>query len=547
MNFRSPFSDARSAFRIVLVYALVSAVYIFTSDMVLEFFVPDVEELSYLQTVKGLFFIFITALLLFILVRRHIRTIARYYQQVLETEHEGEERLRRSKEEYMSLFNHSPLPKWLFDTDTLEILLVNEAACRTYGYTEAEYATMTLRDIRPPEDIPILMQLLAEPDNEKPKLLARPIRHRKKNGEIFHVKVKTSVVLWEGRRVKLASAVDLTAEMVQQQRLADFNARLKRAGEIAGLGYWTNDLTRNEIEWSDEMYRLFGRDPGVFRPTLENLTSIFHPDETFDLDLKHFPADGFREYERRILTEDGTTKWILERIYLTRDAHGKPLKLEGIALDINRRKVQEQQVWESNERFKLLARATVEAIIDWDLTTGKVLWGEGFHTIFGFDLKEERDFWTENLHPDDQERILRELREAIRDPKRERFNAEFRFLKADGETALVQHRGFFIRNKQGRVTRAVGAMIDLTETLERMHKIETQDRALRAIAWRQSHMVRAPLANLLGFLKLYRDQIEVGQPSEEYFEFITKSAEQLDTVLREIVAESTLSENTDPA
>ncbi|UMY64927.1 MULTISPECIES: PAS domain-containing protein [unclassified Flavobacterium] len=539
MNIQSLYTGARPAFRIVVVYALVSGVYIFTSDWVLELFVPDVKKLSELQTTKGLVFILVTALLLYVLVRRHTRMVSRYYQQILDTEREAEERLRRSKQEYMSLFNHSPLPKWLFDPETLDILLVNEAACRIYGYSEADYMAMTLRDIRPPEDIPILMKYLAEPDGEHGKVLPWPIRHRKKNGEIIYVKVKTSFVLWNGRRVQLASAVDVTAEMAQQQRLADSNERLQRAGAIAGLGYWTNDLVHNKIEWSEEMYHIVGRDPEVFSPTLDNLRSVFHPDEVFDLELQYFAEDGFREYERRIITSEGETKWILERLYLTRDENGNPMRLEGIALDITRRKLQEQQVWESNERFKLLARATVEAIIDWDVSTGKVLWGEGFETIFGFNLDEERDFWTENIHPDDRERILLDLKDAIRDPARERFNAEFRFLKADGETAFVQHRGFFIRDQKGRVTRAVGAMTDLTETLDRMHKIESQDRALREIAWRQSHMVRAPLANLLGFLKLYRDQKATGGSADEYLDYISVSAEQLDSVLREIVEQST--------
>ncbi|HLN94771.1 MAG TPA: PAS domain S-box protein, partial [Flavobacterium sp.] len=171
MNIQSLYTGARPAFRIVVVYALVSGVYIFTSDWVLELFVPDVKKLSELQTTKGLVFILVTALLLFVLVRRHTRMVSRYYQQILDTEREAEERLRRSKQEYMSLFNHSPLPMFLFDPDTLHILLVNEAACRIYGYSEADYMSMTLRDIRPPEDIPILMKYLAEPEGEHGKVL----------------------------------------------------------------------------------------------------------------------------------------------------------------------------------------------------------------------------------------------------------------------------------------------------------------------------------------------------------------------------------------
>lgn len=452
------------------------------------------------------------------------------------------EQLIRSKEEYMFLFNHSPLPTWLFDMDTLEILMVNEAACSIYGYTEEEYNTMNLRDIRPSEDIPYLEQKISELTDHDRNVLPSVMRHRKKNGDIIYVKVKSSSVYLDSKKVKLASAFDFTTEMEHQKQLLDINAKLSAASEIANMGYWTFNLTSLEIQWSKEVYDIFEVDAKKFIPTLDSITAHFHVDDQFEFAENLF--DGFedhivRESERRIISGTGKTKWLLERQYLTKDANGVPVKLEGIVLDITKRKVNEQEVWESNERFKILAKATMEAVMDWDVKNKTVIWGDGFKTLFGYDHDQNQNFWAQNIHPEDKRKVLGDLLKAIKDPTVDYFNAEFRFLKADGKEVYVRHNGIFIRDEAGKVTRAIGAMIDLTETLERIERIELQDKILKEIAYTQSHVIRAPLANLLGFLKLYKDNKRDGLFDDEYIDYITHSAEKLDSIIHEIVNKST--------
>ena len=93
-----------SSFKIVLVYAIVSAIYIYTSDYFLEIFIADAVLITKLQTVKGLAFIVITAILLHLLVKRNIEKISDYYQQIIEVKQQSEIRSKQSKEEYISLF-----------------------------------------------------------------------------------------------------------------------------------------------------------------------------------------------------------------------------------------------------------------------------------------------------------------------------------------------------------------------------------------------------------------------------------------------------------
>ena len=536
-------SSESSSFKIVFIYAVVSAIYIYTSDYFLETFVSNVDLLTKLQTYKGIGFIIITAALLYILVKRNVDKATSHYQQILDVKETTDTQLKKSHEEYMLFFNHSSLPMWLYDMETLKFLLVNDTACETYGYSQEDYAQMTLRDIRPEEDLPIMEQLIFESreqaENEHHTYM-NVLRHKKKNGDIIYVKVKATSIYFKEKLARLVTSVDVTTEINTQNTLTEINAKLQLAGEIASLGYWTNDLIHSKIEWSEEVYKIFELDPQNFELTLENIINCFHPEDRvgFDGNFSTVFKDNIpKESERRIITGSGSIKWILERIHMIKDETGKPTKLNGIVFDITKRKLYEQEISESNERFKIITRASTEAIIDWDIKNDKVVWGEGFSTIFGYDLSVYDNYlWSNNIHPCDKEKVLEDLYKTIEDPTQEYFNAEFRFLKANGAITFVQHKGIFIRDANGKATRALAAMIDLTDTLNRIRKIEKQNDILKDIAWTQSHVVRAPLANLQGLIRLFKTNIKSGiNDDAELTDYIITSADKLDEIIREIV------------
>jgi PAS domain S-box-containing protein len=302
----------------------------------------------------------------------------------------------------------------------------------------------------------------------------------------------------------------------------------------------------SEIQWSDEVYKIFEVDSQTFKLTRDNIESHFHPSDQLNLEpgfYANLEENEIIESEQRIVTGLGNQKWILERLNLIKDKDGKPIRIDGITVDITKRKLHEQEIVESNERFKILAKATVEVIIDWDIKNKTVMWGEGFKTILGYDLNcMNKHSWSQNIHPDDRKLILSELNKTLLDPTKHHFNAEFRFMKANGEVSYMQHRGIFVRDEKGKATRAIGAMIDLTETLEKMKKIEYQNRMLKEIAWTQSHVVRAPLANLMGLIGLMKNNIKTGVSDKVLVGYISNSADQLDSIIHDIVSKTSRSE-----
>jgi two-component system, cell cycle sensor histidine kinase and response regulator CckA len=107
-------------------------------------------------------------------------------------------------------FDHNAAPMWVFDMSTLAFLAVNDAAVRDYGYSRKEFLSMTILDIRPNEDIvPLLREELHEGrrHNSQKELW----RHQNKNGSLIDVEITSCEVLFNGRRAKIVTAVDVTA------------------------------------------------------------------------------------------------------------------------------------------------------------------------------------------------------------------------------------------------------------------------------------------------------------------------------------------------
>lgn len=114
------------------------------------------------------------------------------------------------------------------------------------------------------------------------------------------------------------------------------------------------------------------------------------------------------------------------------------------------------------EKLILSAKASADAIYDWDMVAGLTTWNHGLHTLFGYDsdsVKAHR-WWEEHIHPDDQARVIKSIT-AASDTRSDYWTDEYRFRRADGTYAFVVDRGYFIYDYQ-KPLRQIGAVIDIT-------------------------------------------------------------------------------------
>jgi diguanylate cyclase (GGDEF)-like protein/PAS domain S-box-containing protein len=123
----------------------------------------------------------------------------------------------RQREEYRVLFDGNPHPMWIFDQETLAFLKVNAAAVAHYGYTDEEFLTKTLRDIRPPGDVPRLEHRLK--DAGKGTLYSGPWTHIRKDGSQIQVEVASHGIDFEGRMARFSLVQDITERQQLYERL----------------------------------------------------------------------------------------------------------------------------------------------------------------------------------------------------------------------------------------------------------------------------------------------------------------------------------------
>lgn len=123
-------------------------------------------------------------------------------------------------EPYRLLFEHNPQPMWVYDLDTLRFLAVNDAAVNHYGYSRAAFLAMTIKDIRPAEDIPALLDTIARSPG-KGLDTSGVWRHRKQDGSLIYVDILSHALPFRGKRGKLVLATDITERKRTEQALRE--------------------------------------------------------------------------------------------------------------------------------------------------------------------------------------------------------------------------------------------------------------------------------------------------------------------------------------
>jgi PAS domain S-box-containing protein len=130
--------------------------------------------------------------------------------------------LEDSEERYRKLFDVHPQPMWVVDVKNLKFLAVNAAAVKLYGYSKEEFLGMTADQIRPQEDVANLLKAF---EDRSGNYWQRVWRHKKRNGELVHVKVVSFGLEFAGRAARLGVIHDLTEQMDAEQRAREIEQR----------------------------------------------------------------------------------------------------------------------------------------------------------------------------------------------------------------------------------------------------------------------------------------------------------------------------------
>ena len=242
---------------------------------------------------------------------------------------------------------------------------------------------------------------------------------------------------------------------------------LHRAESLAHLGSWALDCETWQLTWSDEIYRIFGLDPGERVMTYDAFLSMVHPDDRSAVDTTYSTsiADGKDTYtlEHRILRA-GTreVRYVVEWCEHLRDASGRVSRSIGMVHDITEAKWAQQRLRESEQHFRTLADSGRALIWMRGLDAEHDYYNEPWLTYTGRTLEQEAgDGWTEGVHPDDLSRCIEIFAGAF--ARYEPFSMTYRLRRHDGEYHWFQDDGSPRYDTHGNFLGYIGHCLDVTE------------------------------------------------------------------------------------
>ncbi len=137
-------------------------------------------------------------------------------------------------------------------------------------------------------------------------------------------------------------------------------------------------------------------------------------------------------------------------------------------------RVSNNEIKESNERYDIVAKATSDTIWDWKIEEDNFIWNKGIQNIFGYkenEVGETSKWWFDRIHPEDSLKMSVKLYSFL-EQKTEKWQDEYRFLCADGSYKYVFDRGFLVKDTNGKPTRMIGAIQDVTKEKEEQQRLK---------------------------------------------------------------------------
>ncbi len=258
----------------------------------------------------------------------------------------------------------------------------------------------------------------------------------------------------------LPPAVKLLEEKLRQNE-----ERLRLAQRAARSGIWSWDVNTGELYWSEEAYDMLGFDTATV-PSMEAWLSIILPDHraNAEKDIQRAQQEKSQYHSEFPILRRGEVRWIEAMGDFVYDSEGNATHVTGIGIDVTERKQTEQALRRSEERFRMAAQAANEAIWELDVESGTVSWNETHNKLYDptRDSGSSTEWWIGRIHPEDRDRVKASFNAALSGPGGS-WDCEYRFRKIDDTWAVVYDRASIARGVDGKATRVIGAMLDVTE------------------------------------------------------------------------------------
>jgi PAS domain S-box-containing protein len=370
----------------------------------------------------------------------------------------------------------------------------------------------------------------------------------KKDGSRVNVSLTVSPVINPDGEIIGASKIarDITEKKKAEDEIRLSNERYNLVAKATNDSIWDWDIVTGKLtRTGDGFSKMFGYT--IEQSNADNLfwTKLVHPEDitrVLDLHVRVFnnPATFYWEDEYRFLKANGQYAYVYDKGYIIRDENGKAIRMIGATQDITQQKEQvieitriqqnlyslinntRDMIWSINTEFKIIAANKAYSDAMQMYTARPTIEGDNaILDAFGPELVEK---WT-GLYTKALAGESFTIEETVVHP-----------VTGESWFNIVSYSP--IISKEGKITGAACFAKDITERFNHIKAIEKQNEKLREIAWIQSHIVRAPLARMIGIVNLIKELKTESQESESLLGYLVDSCNELDNIIRDIANKS---------
>jgi PAS domain S-box-containing protein len=332
-----------------------------------------------------------------------------------------------------------------------------------------------------------------------------------------------------------ASARDVTQNK-QQQLAIEHDIRLwELAEQTAQIGHWRLDVSSAQLQWSNEVYNIYGRRPNKAVITLDDFIDAFsgnHQKEFWAL-IQRAMNDGTEINTELVLKRDNNERrTVAIRAVCEYDASGVVSGLFGILQDVTEERLHQASLRSKEELLSMAFRATSDGIWDWDLQTDQMWFSPQWKAQLGYEEDEitnSFESWANLIFDEDRIEAM-DMMDAHFRGDLERCEMIQRFNHKKGHTVFILVRAYAIRDEQGRATRMIGAHTDVTE----LKQLEQAKSEFTSIV---SHELRTPLTAIHGAIGLLNGHYgeELSEQAAGLIRIALNNSERLNLLVNDIL------------
>ncbi len=378
---------------------------------------------------------------------------------------EAEEALRKSEQKYRRLVENAQEGIWLIDAEA-RTTFVNQRMSEMLGYSVEEILgqpVFRFADERWAEQARKNFE-----ERQQGSMGQMDFEFLKKDGSRLYALIEATPIFDDTGHFagSLGCIIDITERKRAEERLRQSQTRLAEAQRRAHLGNWEWDPVTDESLWSEEVFRIFKMDPAQDPPSYETYLSFIHPDdremieklvaENVSQRAKPFSADY------RLLLQDGSVRFVHEEAEQVIDQAGKPGRWVGTIQDITERKLAEERLRDSEEKFRAIFEGGAIGIGLSDMD-GRIIASNPAHLqMLGYTAEELKSKTFQDItHPDDLPKNLEQHSELLAG-KIDHFQIEKRYIRKDGRIIFGRTSVSLIRGSGGAPLYAIAMVEDIT-------------------------------------------------------------------------------------